>query len=318
MNALCYTALILLLPCGTPNFKDRERHPLAPSLPRLTKEEESRAEAIIDRMILADVGKLKGMEAKKALEEFSRLGSETTFLLIDGLNRAADMESSCPAIIIAKKLASIFLTTNDIELLTYAKENIGAGVTAKRHVNALKDLQFQCQLRKAALQRRALAQGSSRPVASMSLAELEKAAVRERGLPLRQVLTEAEKRQGAKAIDILLIGIKSPDAQAVKLSQGLLAKNLQHQSEETLKGLLVHERRELRLAAAAAIGSKKLRLGSEVIDLLQDGDPEVRQAARRALVQLSGGADYGPAADASFGDRETAVRRWRDWWSGQK
>jgi hypothetical protein len=35
-------------------------------------------------------------------------------------------------------------------------------------------------------------------------------------------------------------------------------------------------------------------------------------------VQISGGLDYGPPADASFGGREEAIGRWRMWWSKQK
>jgi len=106
-------------------------------------------------MIDADIGKLKGAEAKKALDDFKTLGPEATFHLIDALNRTANMESSCPAVIIAKKLAVTFSATEDLALLQFAKENIGAGVTAKRHLNVLHDLQTNILLRRAALQRRA-------------------------------------------------------------------------------------------------------------------------------------------------------------------
>lgn len=276
---------------------------------------------VIERFIQYDIGKLKGAEGKKALDDFNRLGPEASFQLIDGLNRAADMESSCPAIIIAKKLSGIFLATDDIALLTFARENIGAGVTGKRHLGALKDLQFQCLVRKSYLQRRALAQGGTvggkKSIASMTLAELEKSARSETGFQLKALLIEAEKRPGAGPIDVLALGIANPNPDVVKLSQGLLAKNLQRQSAEVLKTLVRHERLEVRSAAAQAIGTKKLRLGMELIGLLQDDDTSVRQSARRALVQLSGGLDYGPGADASFGERESAAERWRDWWSRQ-
>jgi hypothetical protein len=314
VNTIFCAAAMVLIHQVAPNFKDRERHPLAPSLPRLTREEEKKIDAIIERFILYDIGKLTGAEGKKALDDFNRLGREATFQLLEGLNRAANMEASCPAVIIAKKLTSIFLTTDDVELLAFARENIGADVTAKRHQNLLQDLKFRCQMRTAVLNR----QGASKSVASMSLAELAKSAAKERGPRLKAALIETEKRQGPKAVDILIMGITNADADAVKLSQGLLAKNLQHQSADLLKALLQHERRDVRMAAIQAVGAKKLRFGAELIGLVQDGDTEVSQAARRALMQLSGGLDHGPDQDASFEARATAVQRWRDWWSGQK
>ena len=285
MNAILCTAALLVLAQPSPNYKDRERHPLAPSLPRLTKEEERKIEATIDRMIQADIGKLKGADAKKALDEFNRLGPESSFNLIDGLNRTANMESSCPAVIIAKRLASIFSTTEDIELLTFAKENIGAGVTAKRHLNVLKDLQFNIQLRKGYLQRKALAQGKkdggkTPAPTTMSPGELEKALAKVKGDELKALI--------------------------------------QKQAPELLKGLLTNPRRDVKIATAHIVGQKKLRHGAELIALLEDGDDNVRQAGRQALVQLSGGIDHGPSPDASFTERETAVERWRAWWKKQK
>jgi HEAT repeat protein len=320
-SLLCVT--VLLVAGQVPaDLKDRERHPLAPSLPLLTKDEYEKIDTIIARFIQADIGKLKGDAAKRAVGDFKRLGPESIFNLIAGLNRAADMESSCPAVIIAKKVGDILATTGDMELLTFAKENIGAGVTAKRHLDVLRDLQFNILLRKNTLQRRANAQagpaGPKNSLSAMTLSDLEKAASKERGAPLRAILTEAQKRQGAKAVDVLIKGITNPDPAIAKLSRELLVKNLQHQSTDVLKSMLKHDRRDVRIAAAGAIGAKKLPFGAELIALLQDGDAEVCQAARAALVQISGGADYGPAADASVTQRQSALERWREWWSMQK
>jgi hypothetical protein len=318
-----YFCVTMLLVAGqvSPNLKERERHPLAPSLPLLTKDEYEKIDAAIERFIQADTGKLKGDAAKKAVSDFKRLGPESIFNLIDGLNRAANMESSCPAVIIAKKVASVLAATEDTSLLTFAKDNIGAGVTAKRHLDVLKDLQFNILLRKSALQRRGAAQGElagAKKASAMSLAELEKAATKERGTQLKAILTEAEKRQGAKAIDILVTGITNKDPGIAKLSQGLLAKSLQHQDTGVLKAMFKHERPDVRCAAAAATGARMLPWGSELIGLLEDGADEVIQAARRALVLIAGGADYGPAPNANLTERQTAIKRWREWWSNQK
>jgi hypothetical protein len=318
MNTVfCFSAL-LVISGGSPNYQDRDPHPLAPSLPRLTKEEYAKFDTIIDRFIEYDIGKLRGAEGKKALDDFNRLGPAAIFNLIDGLNRAGNMEGSCPAVIIAKKIAGVLSSTEDMELLKFAQQNIGADVTAKRHLGVFQDLQATVLFRKGALQRRALAQGGKKSVSAMSIGELENAIGKERGSRLRMLLTEAEKRQGVKAVDLLLMGLASDDFDVAKLSQGLLTKNLQHQSADALKASLKHERREVRIAAAQAVGLKKLRFGTELIGLLQDSEEDVRQAARRALVRVSGGADYGPSADASFSERESAIARWREWWSRQK
>lgn len=312
---ICVTALLITAQ-GPTDFRDRERHPLAPSLPRLTADEEKKIDAVIDRLIQADIGKLRGDDAKKANDDFNRLGPEAIFQLIDGLNRAANMESSCPAVVIAKKVSRVLTTTDDLELLQFAKENIGADVTAKRHLNVLKDLQSMILLRKAAVQRTIAVRGKSPN--TMSYIELEKAITKESGAKLKTMLAEAEKRGGTKAVDLLIMGIKNPDAEIAKLSQGLLAKNLQHQSGDALKSLLKHDRKDVRIGAAGAIGAKKLRYGTELIGLLQDGDDEVRQAGRAALKQISGGVDHGPEVDASSEARLTAIERWREWWGKQK
>jgi HEAT repeat protein len=318
MNTLLCVSLLLVAGQAPSSLKDRDRHPLAPSLPLLTKDEYAKIDTAIERFIQADIGKLKGDAGKRALEDFKRLGPESIFNLIEGLNRAANMESSCPAVIIARKVAGILKTTDDVELLAFAKDNIGAGVTAKRHLNVLEDLQFNILLRKNTLQRRPSTTGGTKSAANMSLADLEKAASKERGASLKSILTEAEKRNGSKAIDILLKGLTSTDPEIAKLSQGLLSKNLLHQNTDVVKAMLKHDRRDVRIAAAQSIGSKKFPFGSELIALLQDRDDDVRQAGRQALVQISGGADYGPNPDASVSERQAAVEQWRAWANKQK
>ena len=84
-----------------------------------------------------------------------------------------------------------------------------------------------------------------------------------------------------------------------------------------LKKLLKHDRKEVRIGAAQAIGARKLRYGAELIALLQDGDDDVRQAGRGALRQVFG-VDHGPEANASFGDRESSIDRAAQWWKSQK
>lgn len=321
--SMTHLAAVLALTLGQPSPSDqRLANPLAPSLPQLTPKEEAKFEAIIERFIQYDIGKLPGAPGKKALEDFNRLPPESIFVLIDGFNRASKMEASCPAVLIGKKLVSILNASDDLELLTFAKENVGAGVTAKRHQGLLKDVQFSILLRKGALQRKRLAlAGSSGPSlalrspASMSLAELERAADTTKGSQLRPVLVEIEKRQGPKVVQALAAAAARPDKEIQTLALGLLGKHASRQSAAQLKDLLKHDQPQVKVAAAREIASRNLAYGSELIDLLQDTDPAVHQAARAALRQLSRGLDYGPEPDASFGERDTAVRQWRSWWA---
>ena len=126
-------------------------NPLAPSLPATSEEDEEKFDKVIDRFILYDIGKLSGKEAKKALEDFQRLPPEAVFALIRGVNRAAAINDSCPALVIAKRIASQMRTTKDRELLQFARENVGAGVSQSRHMAVLKDLKLTCTLRQSTL-----------------------------------------------------------------------------------------------------------------------------------------------------------------------
>src|SRR5260370_25192860 len=122
---------VLLLPLHllAQSDKPRERHPLAPSLPLLTEKEEEKVDEVIDRFIQQDIGELRGEEGKKAVKEFRALGPEAIPGLIRGLNRAAKIETSCPAVTIAKKLAVMLKASNDPDLLEFARENVRAGIT---------------------------------------------------------------------------------------------------------------------------------------------------------------------------------------------
>ena len=120
----------------------RKRHPFAPSLPETTKEEEDKFDKIIDRFILADTGKLKGPEHKQAMQDFDKLPPESIFALIRGMNKSATINHSCPALTIAKRIHKQLRVSSDIELLTFAKQNVGAGVERSQHADAIKDLRL--------------------------------------------------------------------------------------------------------------------------------------------------------------------------------
>ena len=314
------TALIL---AGGDPYAERPRHPLAPSLPLLSDKENAKLEAVVERVILHEIGKLPKSQEKQAKEDLYRLGPEEIFALVDGFNRASKMESSCATVTIGKKIESIIRSTNDLDLVLYVRENLGAGVDNKRPLpllNAMRNVQTTCLLRKGELLRKGIASRpapATKEVASMSMAELGKAAAKEHGEQLEKVLTEVEKRQSTQTAVILGKFAAGTDPEGRKLAKVLLLKYTEKQSPSQLKVLLKHDSAEVRATAARTIGSKGLRYGDELIALLTDDDPAVQQAAHAALVQLSGGMDFGPAPNASFGDRNAAAQKWRQWWQGQ-
>jgi hypothetical protein len=318
-------ALSLFLPAGgdPPSRSSTPKKPsaIAPSLNELTDEEEEELDRVIDRFIAFDTGKLTGAEGKKALKEFEKLGPDAIPALIRGMNRAAAIEHSCPALVIAKKLHKMLSTSDDLELLEFARENIGLGVLRSQHAGILQDLRLACTFRKSAVQRKKLAAATAGPKAprSMSMDELTTAAGSERGDRLKQVIGEVGRRGGDGAIALLgSVARATYEADVQELARDQLSRNLAKLTPAALAKKMKDDRVEVRIAAARVAGEKKHRLGSELIELLEDEEVRVREAARQALVRLSGGADYGPDAKASEKARAEAIEQWRAWWSQQK
>jgi len=319
-------ALVLFLVGAAVRGDDtpRKPNPFAPSLPLLTEEEEAKLDAIIDRFIQFDTGKLKGAEGKKALQDFQKLGPEAIPALIRGLNRAATIEATCPAATIGKKLVGMIKASDDAQLLDFARENIGLGVDKSPHMGIIKDLRVACMIRKRDVIAKGVA-SKSQPkdtptgstVARMSVADLAKATASERGSKLKDILTELEGRQGELALNTLATHTTYYDGDIQKLARDLLAKHLGRQSAKVVKEKLQDERPEVRIAAARAVGDKGMKLGAELIDLLGDKEGDVQQAARQALVKLAKGSDYGPERDAKENERAEAVKQWKAWLAKQ-
>src|SRR4051794_19954780 len=166
MSATLLAAIAALLPLADPqppktgtidnqtkSDTSRKPNPLAPSLPELSEDEEKKIDAVIDRFIEADTGKLAGPDAKTAIQEFHKLGPEATFALIRGLNKAAAIDHSCPAVTIARKLNGTLKATADTQLLQFARENIEAGVEKSRHMAVINELKMTCSTRKTQVER---------------------------------------------------------------------------------------------------------------------------------------------------------------------
>ena len=303
--------------------------PLAPSLPELTEAEEKRLDDVIDRFIKQDTGQLTGEEGDKARREFDKLGPDATFALLRGLNRAARIEHSCPALVIARKLARIFNNSNDKDLLDFARENIGAGITQSRHLATLKDLRMLCTLRRNAVERQGpngagdpvspASPSSTTPLGKMSIAELADALGSERGTRQKQVAWELSYRPEEEALTVLDQAASGAYDQATrKVGRDFLERALGRRSADVAKEKLRSVHSEMRAAAARVTLSKKYRFGAELIELLDDDFDDARDTAHKALVQLARGQDFGPDAKASPSERAAAIEKWRAWWAAQK
>jgi hypothetical protein len=320
----------LLLPAdpGSKDDKsDRKPNPWAPTLPLLTQDEEKALDEIIDRFIQFDSGKLTGDEGKKAKEDFDKLGPEATFALLRGLNRAAKLEASCPALIIAKKLTKILGASEDKELLDFAKDNI-ASTKESRHAATLADLKLMCQMRKSALVRLKIpdppAYGttttSTAPsLSKMSLTDLASTAATAKPDRAKQAVLEIAMRTGDDALTSLatiLTTVSDPDVK--QTARDSLAKALANLKADGLAKKLKDKLPEMRATAARVAGDKKYRLGGELIALLDDENTDVRDAAHQSLVRLAGGkTDYGPEATSDQAGRAEAIKKWQTWWAGQ-
>lgn len=323
LKALCPLALLVLLAARTPaqTEKPPTYTPIAPSLPALSEKELAQIDRIIDRFIQFEAGKLKGKEAVQAVADFKELGPEAIPQLIEGLNRAAQEGNSCAAVFIAKKLNGLLGASDDFELLDFARESIGAGLPAKRHTNVLKDLRLFCQLRKSTLQRQQLAYAKvdldKKPLRVLTLKELSDAAVSASGDKRKTLLIELEQRQGDAVLRTFVSTLDSSETEIKQLAGSLLVKHIARQSPIYIQSRLRDERPDVRSAAATATSRRRLPFGDELIGLLADANDEVRQAARRALVQLSGGVDHGPERNAGEAQLQDAIRDWRAWWKKQ-
>jgi hypothetical protein len=93
-----------------------------------------------------------------------------------------------------------------------------------------------------------------------------------------------------------------------KVLQGL-AKD----GPDVIKEKLKEQQPLTRWAAAMVAGRSWLHLETELIDRLADPSPQVREAAREALVRLSRGNDFGPLPKATAQQIAQAVQAWRQW-----
>jgi hypothetical protein len=324
---ICTLSIALLVPADAPPTADapRQPNPLAPSLRLLSPREEKQIDGVIDRFIQYDTGQLRGEDGKRALADFQKLGPDSIPALIRGLNRSAHIEASCPAVTIGRKLAAMLRTSNDPELLDFARENIGLGVTESRHLGVIKDLRLTCILRKRALPRQPVALRTTVPTAApanlplLSVSQLLEEAVKtEPGQRRDHVVAEMDRRRREEVVPVLAtVAEDGANKKSQQQARELLDHSLSGITDKELRDKLKDDLVEVRASAARVVGEKGLHYDKELIDLLEDDNGELRQAARMALMRLNARTDFGPTRTADAAERARAVRRWRDWLTKQ-
>ncbi len=295
----------------------RKPHPLAPSLPQLTADEEDNLDDIINRFMQFDIGQLRGEEGAKAKKDFEALQADAIPALIRGLNRAAKLEHSCPATVIAKKLNGLLMASDDTKLLDFAHDEIGAGVGKSQHSAILATLRTNCLTRKNGLVSAAATAGD-RVLKATTTADLVESASTLQGPKLRAVLVELETRKGDEVLGALTVAATNSDVNIQSLARTLLDRNLTRQTVDVVKQKLKDDNAEIRSSAARVVGQKWPALFSSTIDLLDDKAPEVREEAHRTLLRWTRGVDFGPDKNATAEERSQAQDKYRDWLARQK
>jgi hypothetical protein len=69
----------------------------------------------------------------------------------------------------------------------------------------------------------------------------------------------------------------------------------------------------LRFIALQVISRRRVPVEKDLIEVLDDPDKTIRQAAREALVRIARGTDFGPSLTATKGSVAQSIERWRDW-----
>ncbi|MBA4191880.1 MAG: hypothetical protein C0467_28200 [Planctomycetaceae bacterium] len=131
-------------------------------------------------------------------------------------------------------------------------------------------------------------------------------------------LAKLRDAKGAVHTQALATAVYKLDGEKRKEVREALAERLTRMNADTLRAMAKVEDPELRRAAVLAMAMKddKAHIPDLVAALTDDEDFVVR-AARAGLRSLTG-EDFGPAPNASAGEKTLAATSWRQWMSKQK
>jgi hypothetical protein len=139
------------------------------------------------------------------------------------------------------------------------------------------------------------------------------------GADWTKLLAEARDAKGpSNTRALVLTATNTADLARKKQVRDALAERLCRMNPATLRAMMKEDQPELRRAAALACAMKDdKRHIPDLIELITDPNDAVTRAAKAGLKSLTG-QDFGPAADASAGQKALAASAWKDWYDKQK
>jgi hypothetical protein len=96
-----------------------------------------------------------------------------------------------------------------------------------------------------------------------------------------------------------------------------LRRDLARDPPDVIVAKLSDEHPLVRWLAIQIVAQNRFHAEKQLIDLLQDPIPRVREEAHQALVKLGRGTDFGPRSGASAQELRQAVARWTNWLDAQ-
>jgi HEAT repeat protein len=259
---------------------------LAPKeVPKATPEREALYDAVVQRFILYDVGRLPGLAGRKAAADFEALGSDAIPALVRGLNRSATLDASCPVVAISGKLGTLLAACNDLELIAQVRDSIGKGVGLTLYAPYLDALKQSCanRLKKS--------QDLLKPRVPQLVAALKsKDATTRRKAANTLGLVGADAKT---AVPALVESLKDPDPQVRGTAARALAAIGPPAVPALLKAAESSPDRSVCSLAYLALGESRpadAEALRALVAALKDPEKEVRAAAAFALARLGDGA----------------------------
>jgi hypothetical protein len=112
-----------------------------------TAEREALYDGVVQRYILYDLGRLRGLPGRKAALDFEALGPDAIPALVRGLNQSATLDASCPVMAISARLSALLADCNDLELIAKVRDSVGKGVGFTPYAAYLDAIKQSCAAR---------------------------------------------------------------------------------------------------------------------------------------------------------------------------
>jgi hypothetical protein len=134
-----------------------------------------------------------------------------------------------------------------------------------------------------------------------------------------KVLAKLRDTKGAVHTQALLGAVSRLEGDRRKLTREALAERLTRMTAATLREMAKYEDPELRRAAILAMAMKDDKAHiPDLVTAITDEEDMVVRAARAGLKSLTDGEDFGPAANATPGEKLLTSESWKKWMAKQK